>query len=172
MASKASKRITSPLAEKLFHNGTQIAEDHEVTFPNLQPVTESISVMGTIDIPLRGLFQDMEFSVKLNGITKHYGEITTPGEMHTFEHRWVDDHIGSDGSQKFVGKKVFLSGLLKSSGAPNTKLGENTELECTYTCIRYKLVDDGKTVIDFDRFAKKCIVNGKNYYEDLDKYLR
>lgn len=171
MASKSSKHITSPVGEKLFHNGKLISEDCEVTLPNIQPITESIQAMGTIDVPLLGLLQDMEFAIKLIGITKHYGEISTLAEKHTFDYRWVDINIGPDGSQTKVGKKAFLSGWLKSSGAPNLKVSESTEVEASYSCTEYKLIDDGKVIFDFNRFAKKCIINGKNYYDDIEKCL-
>lgn len=166
----STKKVSAPIAVKLLCDGTLISEDAQVTLPNIQAMTEDLQAMGTISYPLIGLLQDMEFSIQTVGITKHYGEINT-FEQHTFEFRWVDIHIDKYGNEKHYGKKAFLRGRMKSSGGPSLQIGNETSLEGTYACVAYKLVDDGTTVIDIDRFAKKLVINKTNWYDDIDKLL-
>lgn len=164
------KKVTAPIGVRLFLNGKKISEDAQVTLPNIQPMTVDLQALGNLSYPLVGLLQDAEFSINQTGITKHYGEVNVFDKV-SFEFRWVDIHVDDQGNEKHYGKKAFLVGRMKSSGAPQLQIGNETSLEGTYAMISYKLVDDGKTVIDIDRFAKKIIINGKNYYDDIGKLL-
>lgn len=158
-------------ASTTYCDNTLVACDSTFTLPEIAFATADIQAMGTASLPLLGLIEDMESSITKVGIDKNMTKLSEPG-VHNIEHRWVQDVIRSDGSVKQEGCKVFLRVLPKKlAPGAGLEIGSTSENDLTFAVTRMKLVVNGEEILLVDRFAHILKVNGKDYYNDFNKYL-
>ena len=55
---------------------TLALEDAEVTLPAIEAQTFEVKAMGAYNVPLPGLFESMEMTIKATGVTKQYASIS------------------------------------------------------------------------------------------------
>lgn len=148
-----------------------VANDCNVTLPEITFATADVSAMGTMSLPLASVIEDMETSITKVGIDKNLVKITAPGS-HSLEYRWVQDEIGTDGATKAVGCKAFMNVVpVTIHPGASLEIGSSAENDLTFKVTRYKLVVDGEVLILIDRLAHKLEVNGKDYTTSYNKYL-
>lgn len=126
--------------------------------------------MGSLEIPLRALLDNMEMNITKIGVDKGLGGMLKLGKL-KLELRWVQDAVTPGGDVAHKGCKAFISGYAKNIPAISVEMGSATEIQPTYTVTRYQLYFDGNEVMLIDRLNHKLRVNGKDYYEDISKLL-
>ena len=164
------ERQTAVIADKVLCDGKVVAEDVAFETPEVAFKTVEISAMGSLEVPLRALLDNMEMSITKIGVDKGLGNMLKLGKI-KLELRWVQDAVSSIGDVKHKGCKAFFSGYAKNIPAISVEMGSATEIQPTYTITRYQLYFDGKEVLLIDRLNHKLRVNGKDYYKDISKLL-
>lgn len=158
-------------ADTLYLEKKLIAQDVKISLPEIAMQTATIQAMGNMDIPIRGLLENMETTITKIGIDKGIGKLNTPASKN-IELRWVQEVVQSDGTMKPEGCKVFMRIVPKTifAGA-DVEVGSSIENAMPFTVTKFKLVAGGESIIEVDRFAHKLKVNGKDYYSNINKYL-
>ena len=130
------------------------------------------SALGEMEVPLYGLVETMESTIKKVGAD--YGLAKICGMTNkTIEHRWVQQITKVDGGEgKAVGCKAFLRGVPKVA-VPSIEVetGSAIELEIPFSISRYQLFVDGKEIILVDKLAGICRINGTDYAEQVNSLL-
>ena len=158
------------LADKCYCDNTLAAEDVSVNLPAVNFLTSDVNAMGTMSVVLAGLIEDMEASITKIGVDVGLGSMLTP-EKHSFEFRWAQNVLATNGVTKPEGCKAFLTAVPKGIPATDLEIGSNIESEISLAVSRYQLYAAGKEILCIDRLAKICRINGKDYYSQIASVL-
>lgn len=166
--------INGPVnADTTYVDGELVARNAGVTLPEVTHVLATVkSALGEMEVPLYGLVDTMESTIKKIGAD--YGLAKICGmENKTIEHRWAQQVTNVDGGgSKVVGCKAFLRGVPKVA-VPSIEVetGSEIELEIPFSISRYQLFVDGKEIILVDKLAGICRINGTDYAEQVNSLL-
>lgn len=155
-----------------YKNGKQlIGVAGELTLPEITNLTDSMEGAGTggnMDIPVVGLVDDMEIEIAFMSLCEDVFSIMDPTESASITLNGAlqgsDTGTGSVGYQNI---SITVRGLLKKF-APGTmksgaKMGSSVTLGLSY----YKVVLNGKTMIEIDRFNGVYTINGKDVLREV-----
>ena len=157
------------VADTVYADGKLLARDAAVTLPEVAPMTAELPAMGTFELPVWQLIEQMEASITKIGLDMGLRSAITP-DMKPLEFRWVQTVTDANGQTKNVGCKAFLRGIPLNLPEIGLEVGSASEHECRISLTRYNLFVDGKEMWLIDRFAGIVRINGKNY-ADLDSML-
>jgi len=158
------------IADTVYCDGVFVAKDVEFTLPEITFKTATIQAMGDMDVPLIGLLNTMELAVTKVGIDNGFNKLNSI-DKHSFEFRWVQSTIKSDGSTTTEGCKAFVRTLPASTAGIGVKPGEAVSTEHKYGVTRMQIYVNGKEILLVDRLSSILRVNGKNYTMTIDSYL-
>lgn len=158
------------LANSIYCDGKIIADDAEITLPDLEFLTAEIQAAGPVEIPLWGLLNAIELGITVPGISKDCAKLAQP-EPHNIVINAVQQKVAMDGTVDVEQIKVSATGTGKKapSGAPKT--GEVASQEYIISCSAYKLDVDGDEVYNVNKFTGDCFIAGKNYGKKVKSLL-
>lgn len=155
-----------------YKNGKQlIGVAGELTLPEVTSLTDSMEGAGTggnMDIPVVGLVDDMEMEISFMSLCEDVFSIMDPTEAADITLngalQGADAGTGAVGYQDISISvrglvKKFTPGTMKSGG----KMGSSVTLGLSY----YKLVQNGRTMMEIDRFNGVYTVNGHDVLKDV-----
>lgn len=158
------------IADSVYCDDDLIAKDTTFTIPGITFATADVQAMGTMSVPVIGMIENMQLTVKKIGVDKGLSKLNKL-KSQNLEFRWVQTVVNSEGSVKHEGCKAFvrtMPGALPDLGVEN---GAATELESSYNVSRVQVYTDGKEIYCVDRIAGVLRVNGKDYYESIKNLL-
>ena len=162
--------ISGPIvADTVYADGNLLARDVAFTLPEVAPMTAELSAMGTFELPIWQLIEQMDLTVTKIGLDMGLRSAITP-DMKPFEFRWVQTVTDANGNTKNVGVKAFIKGVALNLPEIGLEVGSASEHELRFSVIRYNLFVDGAEMWLIDRLAGKVRINGKDY-ADLDSML-
>lgn len=148
-----------------------VAKDVEVTLPEVKNITVDATAMGTLSVPVISQFENMEATIHHIGADQGLSKMLAQ-ETLEIEIRWVEQIMKEGGAQNTVGCKAFLTGFPTDAvPAITVKPGEPVDVEVPYTITGYKMVKDGDVLWDINRLTQKCIINGKDYFAEMNSVL-
>jgi P2 family phage contractile tail tube protein len=158
------------VADTFYVDNALAARDVGFTLPEIVPATASVQAMGTFDIPVWQLLENMELTVTKIGIDLGMRKMFKPTPQN-LEARWAQTVTDADGATKNVGCKAFVKGTPNKIPGIGIAMGEASENECTYTVTRYQLIVDGQEIFLIDRLAGIVRINGTDYAASLNNLL-
>ena len=158
------------LADTCYCDNQLAAKDVSVTLPAVNFLTTEVNAMGTMDVVLSGLIEAMEAAITKIGIDVGLGKMLTPTK-HSFEFRWAQNVLKSDGTTAPEGCKAFITGVPKGIPGASLEIGSNIENEITIGVTRYQLYCGGKEILLIDRLSQICRINGVDYYKSIASLL-
>ena len=136
----------------------------EVKLPEITQITsqlEGAGVGGNIDIPVIGLLEEMEAEIPFLSINKDTFSMMDPTEpvdlMLCGSIQASDTGTGAIG---YVQMSVYFRGTAKKFVPGNVKAGSQMGSSVTVGLSYYKIVLDGKTMLEVDKFNGVYCVNG------------
>ena len=87
------------MANTAYVNNQLVAHDVAFTLPEITPMTADVQAMGSMSLPIWGLFEDMESTITKIGVDLGLAKLITPQPM-TIEYRWVQSVTSADGSTR------------------------------------------------------------------------
>lgn len=143
----------------------------EVNLPEVTNLTDSMEGAGTggnMDIPVIGLIEDMEMEISFMSLCEDIFSVMDPTESAdiTLNGALQGSDAGT-GAVKYQQVSIAVRGVVKKF-APGTmksgaKMGSSVTLGLNY----YKLMLNGKTMMEIDRFNGVFVVNGKDVLRDV-----
>lgn len=158
------------VADTVYCKNSLVAKDVECTLPGIEFATVDIQAMGTMSVPIIGMLNNMQLTVKKIGYDEGFTKINML-ESQDFEFRWVQQKVKDDGRVTEEGCKAFVRTLPAAIPDQAIAPGSATELESTYAVSRTQLYVDGKEVYCVDRLNSVLRWGGKDYYEKLKSLL-
>lgn len=158
------------LADTCYCDNQMAAKDVSITLPAVNFLTTEVNAMGTMDVILPGLIEAMEATITKIGIDTGLGKMLTPTK-HSFEFRFVQNVLKSDGSTAPEGCKAFITGTPKGIPGATIEIGSNVENEVAIGVTRYQLFCGGKEILLVDRLSQICRINGTDYFKKISSLL-
>ncbi|MBE7727029.1 MAG: phage tail protein [Enterocloster citroniae] len=156
----------------VYKNGTQlvgIAE--EFTLPEVTNLTDSLEgagTGGTMDIPVVGLVEDMEMEISFSSLCEDIFSVMDPTEVADITlSGCLQGQDAGTGAIKFQQISVSVRGLVKKFTPGSMKAGAKMGSSVTLGLSYYKIVLDGKTMLEIDRFNGVYTVNGNDVLKDV-----
>lgn len=158
------------MANTAYVNNQLVAHDVAFALPEITPMTADVQAMGSMSLPIWGLFEDMESTITKIGVDLGLAKLITPQPM-TIEYRWVQSVTSADGSTREEGCKAFLRQTPKKIPGIGGEVGSSLEGEVTGAVTRYQLFVGGQELFLLDRTASIFRVNGVDYYSKIASLL-
>lgn len=157
------------VADTAYVGGKLLARDVALTLPEVAPMTAELAAMGTFELPVWQLIEQLEAAITKIGLDMGFRSAITP-DMKTYEFRWVQTVTDATGQTKNVGCKAFLRGIPLNLPEIGLEVGSASEHELRISLVRYNLFVDGKEMWNIDRLAGIVKIAGKDY-ANLDSML-
>lgn len=157
------------VADTLYIDGDLAARDIAATLPEIAYLTTTLQARGNWDVPLQGLFENMELAITKIGIDAGIGKMAKTG-MRRLELRSVQSVQQVDGESKNQSIKVFATGLSNKIPGGSLEIGSAIENEMTYSLKRYQIFVDGEELVCIDRMGE-CRIMGKSITSGIDSLL-
>lgn len=141
-----------------------------VTLPEVTPETVEVNAGGPIDLPISGQIGSMELAITKTGLDDKLGLLAAP-ERHDIEIRAVQDVLQNNGKKVVKPIKAFLGVIPKSTPGLAFEMGEASENEFTYECLRYQLYVDNVEQWCIDKANGVFRYHGKDYGRDIESLL-
>lgn len=158
------------VANTAYCDGTKIGRDVSFTLPEIVFQKAEISAMGKMSVPLLGLVENMELSIKKTGLDENFAKVNMLSK-HRFEFRWVQSAMTGDGTMRMEGCKAFVNTLPSSVAGFSIEPGSATEAEYKFTVTRIQIFVNGKESILVDRLNNILKVAGINYSKNINNLL-
>ena len=158
------------VADTVYADNTLVAKDTAFTLPGLEFMTADVQAMGNMTVPLIGLLENMELSITKIGIDMGLGRMNRLKKQ-TFEFRWVQNVVKSDGSSSVEGCKAFVRCMPKALPGIGVEIGSAAENELTYGVSRLQIYCAGVEYMLVDRLSQKLRIDGKDYMDGITKLL-
>lgn len=162
--------IIDPLIANTFYADSQLcAKNVEIVLPGLTRKTVSIDAYG-VELPMQGQFEASNMQVHVMGVNSELAHACAAGK-HTYEVRFVQQKIDFSGNSKPVGGYCYVEGV--SKGLPEMTISPGNSTDNTVEIIPYtfRIVVDGETVAEFDRFNGVATLWGVDEASDVEQYL-
>lgn len=156
---------------RVFIDGVEVARDVAVTFPDIMMMTTEIQAMGTMTMPLPGLFESFELSITRDGIDKQYASMLAP-KSHDIEIREAVSMYKADGTYGTVYIKTYAAGVPLNIPGGSSEIGSKRSPEIKYTLSKYQQYADGEELCNIDRLNQVFVVDGVDYMEDVRNQMQ
>lgn len=135
---------------------------------NLTDTMEGAGTGGNMDIPVIGLIEDMEMEVGFMSLCADIFSVMDPTEpsdlMFNGAIQGTDAGTGAVG---FVPISISVRGVMKKFTPGTMKAGAKMGSSVTLGLSYFKIVLDGKTMIEIDRLNGVFIINNKDILEKV-----
>lgn len=158
------------LADTLYDGTTLVARDVSFTIPEIVMKTTEMSAMGTMNVPMVGLFEDMELEITKIGVDTGWTSLSKLNR-HSFEFRVVQTNVKQNGSTAPEGIKIFVNTLPKNIPSISVNPGDKIEGSFKYTVTKLEIVINGKQTLFIDRFNNICKIDGTDYSSKTESLL-
>ena len=143
----------------------------ELTLPEITNLTDTMEGAGTggnMDVPVVGLIEDMEMEIAFMSLCEGTFSIMDPTETASLTLNGAIQ--GSDtgtGAVGYVPVSISVRGLLKKFTPGSMKAGAKMNSSVTLGLNYYKIVLDGKTMLEIDRFNGVYTINGTDILKEV-----
>lgn len=161
----------SCVASSVYKGSDLVGRNVTITLPAVTPATVDVMAAGgTITMPIWQRIGAMETTVSTQGIDDQYAALVTP-EPFDLVYNIVQQAVQSDGTSKSEHIKTFSRVIPKVQPGFDLKPGEQADIKIPYSVLSYRVVKDGKEILNVDIPNGKLEVNGKNYMDDINSML-
>lgn len=158
------------VADTVYVDSTLVAKDVSFTLPGIEFLTADVQAMGNMTVPLIGLLENMELSITKIGVDNGLRRMNRLKKQ-SFEFRWVQNVVKSDGSTATEGCKAFVRTMPGSFPELGVEVGSATEAENTYNVTRLLIYANGVEICCVDRLAQILRINGEDYMSQINNLL-
>ncbi|MDP5277143.1 phage major tail tube protein [Chengkuizengella axinellae] len=166
-----SQKLTNYSAYK---DGTDFLGTTDITLPSIEAMTDTISgagIAGEIDTPTIGHFGSMTVGLNWRTVDTPTIELLKQ-KAHSLDFRGnMQAYDPAKGETKDVGVKITVKAIPKKADLGKFAVASTTdssnELEVTYI----KIIIDGKTVLEIDKYNFICVIDGEDQLENVRKNL-
>lgn len=158
----------------VYLDGSEYLGAADVDLPDLESMTETVSgagIAGEIDSPTIGHFASMTVTINWRVLEKANFRLARQNVQPLDFRGSIQSFDTSTGTYKSVPVKVTIRGLPKTtplgSLAPSSTMDNSNELEVIYIKILY----DGQTMVEIDKFNFICIIDGEDYLAQVRENL-
>jgi len=146
----------------------------EVTLPNLEAMTETISgagILGEIESPNPGHFGSLPLEIPYRILDEQSIKLSSKG-MTTITLRASEQSYDvSAGVTNHRGLKIVAKGMPKGIDLGTLGVGKPTETKVTLELVYLKISLDNSVLLELDKINFVYLVNGKDLLADIKKQI-
>ena len=157
-----------------YDEGERIIGIADVVLPNLAYMTETVQgagIAGEFETPTVGLFQSMTTTINWRVMTDENAKFVAPRVYH-FDFRgskqFLDHAVGELQKQML---KVVMRVLPKTFTPGNLQQGSQMGTSGEFEVLYVKITLNDRELVEIDKIAYKCIINGDDYLETARRHL-
>lgn len=159
---------------RVYQDGNDLLGIADVELPSLEVMTETVSgagIAGEVDSPIPGHFGSMTLRLNWRTVTKPTIHLAAP-RTHSLDLRGaIQLYDAGAGTYKTSQLRVTVRAIPKTTElgnlAPAATGDVGNEFEVTYI----KVVIDGKTMAEIDKFNYICMIDGVDYLKPVRQAL-
>lgn len=140
----------------------------DVTFGSSE--MKGLGMIGTLNIPDPSNIEAMESSITTSDDCGDAALLNDPDNVELVMY-WAVEKIGTDGSSGYISHRVAIKGKAAVVPGGEKKKGEAAENEHKVATWYFKEEIDGKVITLVNMLAPKCVINGVDRLEKLNKAL-
>jgi phage tail tube protein FII len=163
------EKMGAVLASKVLCDNTVVAEDVNLTLPDITFTTVEVNGLGKVNVPTC-LTEAMQSTVSAVGMDKGFFNMLGL-KSKTFEYRFVKNLLDTSGDTGVRGYKAFLKGIPSNIPGGSVEPGSSWSGDVTFEVTRYQLYADGVEKILIDKLKSICKINGVDYAKDINSLL-
>ena len=164
------KKDYAIVADRILEDNEVRAEDVALELPGISFLTSEVKGMGTMNLPVVGLMDDMTMNITKVGKSEDESKLYTPGK-HNFEIRFVQARTDENGVVSNVGCKAFVTVIPQEIAGASLEIGSAVESQHTYTVIKQQIFVNGEELLCIDRLNHILRFGGNDYYEEINNLL-
>lgn len=150
----------------VYKNGSEFLGTADVTLPSLEALTETVrgaGIAGEVDSPTLGHYASMTTTLNWRTITPEAIKLHAP-VSHTLDFRAAQQVYNSGtGEMSSQGVKVTVKAMPKSGDLGSLEPGATTSTTNEFEVTYLKVMIDGRTVVEIDKFNFICVIDGRDY---------
>lgn len=143
----------------------------ELTLPEVTNLTDSMEGAGTggnMDIPVIGLIDELESEISFLSLCDDIFSIMDPTEPADITiNGAIQGTDSGTGAVKYLPISITERGVVKKFTPGTMKAGGKMGSSVTLGLSYYKIVLDGKTVLEIDRFNGVYLINGVDVLKEV-----
>jgi len=146
-----------------------IGINSEVTLPNLEPITETMSgagIAGEIEVWVPGHFGPIPIEVPFRIAHQDAYDLLAPGRKTLVLRTAIQSEDLVAGKDVLQGQKVTISGNPKGIDLGKVSPGKAGESKVTLDATYLKVEIDNKVMLEIDKINMIYVVNGVDYLEE------
>lgn len=161
------KLATKTLAFNVYNNdGDLVAGCSSVTMPGIEYLTETYSgagILGEIDDPALGIVKSLTVGLKYTDFYTDNIALVEP-KAQTITIRGAKQvNSGDTHDSSVVGFNLTFKGKPKTSALGSLETGKAASNDVTYEVTYLKLVINGNTIVEIDKYNWTVNINGTDY---------
>lgn len=127
-------------------------------------------MIGPVNLPDPSNIEAMESSITTLDDSGDAALLNDPDSVEAILN-WAVDKVGTDGISDYIVHRVVIKGKASVLPGGEKKKGEAAEKEHKIATWYFKEEIDGETITLIDMLAPKCVINGVDRLEKLNKAL-
>lgn len=170
----------NPIPEKVSNynvyndNDKLVGVSGEVTMPNLEAMTETLSgagIAGEFESPTPGHFGSISIEIPFRVIYDTSFKMMVPKGQTIYLRASQQSYDVAGGEIKNRGLKITLKVMPKGIDLGTLGVGKITDTKNTLEVLYIKIEENGKTLLELDKLNFICVINGVDVLEDIRKQI-
>lgn len=158
----------------MYENGTEYMGTTEVTLPDLEFMTEELSgagIAGTVEEVITGNMSAMTTTFNFRTVGKWTTKLLEP-RVHNIDLRVAQQNMETkDGTTSVSSVKHIMKIKPKKTTLGKVSAASTADASGEYSVLYYALYVDGVKITEVDPLNFICIINGKDYLQEVRKAL-
>ena len=158
----------------MYENGTEYMGTTEVTLPDLEFMTEELSgagIAGTVEEVITGNMSAMTTTFNFRTVGKWTTKLLEP-RVHNIDLRLAQQNMETkDGTTSVSSVKHIMKIKPKKTTLGKVSAASTADASGEYSVLYYALYVDGVKITEVDPLNFICIINGKDYLQEVRKAL-
>lgn len=159
---------------KVYKDGKDLLGTADVQLPDIEALSETIKgagIAGEVELPVIGHFSAMNLTINWRTITGNLIELAEQ-RAHSLDFRVAQQ--GYDTGKGILttnAVKHVVKAIPKKLTIGKLEAGATADAGNEFSVTYYKMMIDGKVMIEIDPFNYICIINGVDYLKDVRNNL-
>lgn len=162
------------ISYRAYKDGKDLLGVADVQLPDIEAMTESIKgagIAGEVELPTLGHIGAMSMTINWRTVTGSLIALAEP-LAHALDFRASQQSFDSaEGRIKNIAVKHVVRAIPKKLSPGKLEAGATTDSSNEFSVTYYKMLVDGKVVVEIDPFNYIYTINGTDYLEGVRKDL-
>lgn len=157
-----------------YRNGTEYMGVADVDLPDLESLAETVSgagIAGEVESPTIGQFSSMTTTINWRVLERSNFKLARQEAQHIDFRGSIQTFDSATGTYQQVPLKVTIRGLPKTTPLGSLTVGGTMDNSNELEVIYIKIIYNGETVVEIDKFNFICIIDGVDYLAQVRENL-